>query len=183
MRLAVSAYFVSAGFLDDFWRDSLSISGFLVTTVGVLFALVGIIVAIGQIRRIATNAQAAAEASKRTQATVTKMIDLTSLGSGLRLISEIEELVKGDRFDAAALKMKDLRGLMVELRMSRGGETEVDTRFQRAVTLVASFQDSLLRRHYSPDARLDPMAMHRRLNEISDFLTGLVAAGRLEGGG
>ena len=165
-----------AGFLDELWRDSVSVVGFSLTIVGLGFA-------IWQIRRAVTSSEAAAVAARQASDAIAFNIELTSLASGVRLIGEVDALVRSEQFDAASVRLSDLRELVVQLRNSREHNADVDTRFQESVALIATLGDVILRRHYRPNARFDPLAVHGRLGDVSDFLNGLASAGRLQVGG
>ena len=168
-------FVLAGGLVSDRASDGITIVALVVTIVGFAFAII-------QINRVGTTAKAAADASRQTRSAVADAIQLTDLSSGVRRISEIKVLIRTRQFYAASLRMSDLRELIVKVRRLRAHDLQTDHTFQEAVALVASFQDSLNREHYSATERVDPLTMHRRPQDIADFLNGL-AADRLSSGG
>jgi hypothetical protein len=174
---------VLAGFLGEDWSDGIAVAGFSITTLGVVLGLVAVTIALVQLRRAVRSADAAMIAAREARDAVAATTELANLTSGVRLISEVEALLRSEQFDAASVRLNDLRELIVHTRRARPHDQDTDRTFQRSIALVASFQHELLKRHYSPAARYDPLSVHRRLREISDFLNGLAAVAGIEGGG
>ena len=91
-------------FLNDFWRDIWTIFG----VAGTIATLVGLWVAIVQIRRTATAAEAARAAAERAAVEHRRAMSQFVIGSAHRLVREVTIYVENQSWPLAAVKIIDL---------------------------------------------------------------------------
>jgi len=165
-----------SGFLNEGWRDALAVAALSLT-------IVGFVAAISQIMRVATSAQAALEATTSAREELSRNLRLADASSAVRLIGEIKALVTSEQLDAARLRLSDLLELLVQIRATGSYEVEDARQFQDSVAQVSSLERALLRQHHGTGKPVDPMQIHTKLREVSNFLNTLATTTRLETGG
>jgi hypothetical protein len=93
---------------SDFWRDILAILGFVLTALGLLYAIV-------QIRLTKSAAQAAEEAAKKTLAESQLSFQRYAAATAHRFISEAKIHVENKQWEKAAVRINDVADQVAQL--------------------------------------------------------------------
>lgn len=168
-QTAALLLFFDGGASFNFWS-------FMVTAAGAVVTIIGFAIAIYQIRRTRTAAEAARQAATDTAEkllSVGAMIDLTRLYS---LSNEAVVLLRHQKFAGAALRVGDLRAKVVELRVSpKGRALQAQQEWQMLVTKLKNLQEALERydgREGCDDAlerrmKRDMFSIHDKVNALA----------------
>ena len=100
---------IANGFLNDGWRDGL-LAGEIVVTV------LGFVVALWRIRKVGSVAKEARKAAMEARQEIRRGVKVGQARSAGRLVGEIQSLLLSKRWEAAMLRLTDLRGQLVEMR-------------------------------------------------------------------
>jgi hypothetical protein len=96
------------GFLNDFWRDIAALAAIVVTTVALF-------IAVWQIRTAADTVAKRAETVYATTRHLARQLQLTDLTNSVRIISNLQELVRQRQYAPALGRMSDLREALAKL--------------------------------------------------------------------
>lgn len=107
MVLALTLTLPSEEFLDGFWRDSIAVFG----SAGVLLTAIGLFLGWRQLKKTATSAEAALEASKKSIERHNKFLAQISH----RLITDSKTHARNDSFGIAAEKLNELADLLLQI--------------------------------------------------------------------
>jgi hypothetical protein len=94
--------------LTDFWRDVITIIGFVFTTAGLVYAIL-------QIRKTKSVAEAAEEAAKRAVVESQRNFQRYAAGNAHRYINEVKSYVDRQDWEKAAIRLSDLADQAVQL--------------------------------------------------------------------
>jgi hypothetical protein len=97
------------GFLNDFWRDIAALAAIVVTTVALF-------IAVWQIRTAADTVAKRAETVYATTRHLARQLQLTDLTNSVRIISNLQELVRQRQYAPALGRMSDLREALASWR-------------------------------------------------------------------
>ncbi len=167
---AVWLMLFESGPLFNAWSSAL-------TGIGVLFTVLGFVIAIIRINKTRKSAEAAREAAMHTSSKLLKVGTLVDLTRAFALSRETKTLLRESRWASAALRLSDLRDEIVKLRESPGAKSlQSPVGWQVLVTELRSLEESLEQYDSSRDT---DGATNKRLNgkfsEIHDKVNGLAA--------
>lgn len=181
IALAASAasFWIKQSFLTDYWRDWLSTFGAL----GTLGTLIGLAVAIWQIVRTRSAADAANQAASETKDRITRLsalVDLTRLSSQS---NEVLVLLREERVDGAALRLWDLRTSLVQFRHSPQGKLVMKPKqWTEMMANVRQLEEALQDKNAPSDGKEATVTRHRKaMSDIHERLIGLAASAAYPG--
>lgn len=170
---------VANGFLNDGWRDIIDV----VALVGVGATLIGLIVAVVQIQRTRTSAQAAEKAADSTREQLTENLHLSDVTSATRRISDIRNLLGSGENRLARLRLDDLRELLVVIGARYAADPGTGSDFEDSVGRVSALEKALVAQEEDPSKTFSRVRADRLLVEVSDELIRFSARTRLKTGG
>ncbi|MBP7528500.1 MAG: hypothetical protein KA801_11265 [Syntrophorhabdaceae bacterium] len=98
-------------------RDSIFFSvPTLFEIIGLAITILGLLVAIRQIRKTKKSADAAKDAAESMQGEIKKNVALTDISTCTRLIDQIKNFLLDQKFESARLRITDLHTCLVQLR-------------------------------------------------------------------
>jgi hypothetical protein len=112
------------------------------TLIGTGLSLLGVGIAISQIRRTAKAAEAAELAAREARAAFSSNVLLTDLAGCVRSIEEIKAHLRAARFESALLRLTDTRTLLIQMR-SMVNSAELRGTIQHVITQLAILRDLL----------------------------------------
>ena len=110
MNLSISIMIIVAdgqlatGFLDDRWRDVLTVGG----AIGVLLTLIGLCIAVRQLYKTQSATEAATEAALQSFNDSKDRYEKYVLSQANRLLSEAKRLVQLNQWQLAAVRLDDM---------------------------------------------------------------------------
>lgn len=143
------------------------------TVIGTILTLVGLAIAIIQIRKTTRSAEAAKTAAEAARAGMRANVILADLGQCTAIVDELRVLVQANRYDAALLRAQDLTKSLIQLReiFRQHGRTYD---FRPIVTDAGIVRGLIGRKLRDGRTRFDREDVLRTLAEWSDELHGLV---------
>ena len=147
------------GFLDNDWRDVVAVGTVAVTAIG----LAGAVIA-------AWRAGSAATAARDT---VAKNVRLGDVSTATVRIDEIIAYFDANLLQASTIRLKDLRGVLVQIRENGEYDRGTNRSFQKHLTQLTFIQTEFLTKEGTDSYELDRAAIHANLSELSDFLNAL----------
>lgn len=166
----------AAGFLNDTWRDLIS----LIAVAGVVITVVALVVAINQLVRTRGSAEAARKAALSARDSLSFNIRLSDLTSANRRVSEIRNLLLAEQYRLAGMLLSDLRALIVQIDATRPADADGAADFQSSIAQLSTLETELVRQERDPRRPIDVVRASKRLLEVSDLLAKSVASARLE---
>lgn len=101
------------GWLDEFWRDAVAVTGLLVSLAGVL---IGFPIAIYEIWRSRGAAEAAERAVNETRAAISRNLAAVDLERASNMIDEIRNLHRLGKWEVALYRYRDNRRMLSDVR-------------------------------------------------------------------
>lgn len=143
----------------------------IATLVGTFLSLLGVLFAIGQIRRAVTAARAAENAAAGTERAIARNFFLADVSSCANAIEELKVLIRSDRHEAALLRVTDLTSNLI--RIQHLPNTPVDTsgiEFRQILTQLVILRDVLEQKLHTTETDVNPVQANAVLSIVSDQL-------------
>lgn len=143
----------------------------IVSVAGTILSLVGVIIAIVQIRKTRLAAEAAARSATSTQRAISQNVMLTDVATCTTSLEEVKVLLRSSRFESALLRVTDLHAHLLQLHgVSTVGPTSVSIDFRDALTQLAILRDLLENKLHKRETAINPAQVNNVLSGISDQL-------------
>jgi len=149
------------------WSSLVDVIG----VVGSLLSLLGVIIALVQIRKTLAAARAAAVAAKDTQLAIARSVLLTDVSACVRSVEEVKVLVRVEKHEAALMRVTDLSTMLIQLQSlhaQQAANERVD--FTKMLSQLAVMRESLEQRVNNQEAEINPVKVNTQLSNISDQL-------------
>lgn len=151
--------------MDDRIVDIIGIAGSALSLIGVVVALV-------QIRRTLRAAQAAEAAAREVQQKISRNVLLADVSTCVRSLEEIKVLVRGERHEAALMRVTDLSSLLIQLQQLRVQHAQQrELNFPEMLTQLSILREVLELKIYKQETEVDPVQVNSQLANISDQLS------------
>ncbi|HLL75459.1 MAG TPA: hypothetical protein VK421_09335 [Pyrinomonadaceae bacterium] len=142
-----------------------------ISIIGSVLSLIGVIIAIAQIRKTLRAAKAAQAAATQTQIAISRNVLLTDISTCARSLEELKVLIRGNRFEAALMRVTDLTSQLVQLQhLQRPISTIQSIDFKEVLTQLSILRELLERKIYQHQTEINPVLMNSQLSQISDEL-------------
>jgi hypothetical protein len=155
------------------WVNLLQVIG----VVGSCMSFVGVLIAIHQIRKTRSAAEAAAGSAQAAHAALTKSVALSDLTACATTIEEVKVHVRHGHHEPALLRVTDLSKSIVQLHEARKSDPLSANSNKRMLVQLGILRD-LLERGVQGDETVNPIQVNKALSQIADSLNELV--GRLK---
>lgn len=151
--------------------------------IGSAASVIGVCVAIWQIRRVLRTAQAAELAARMTQRAVQRDVLLADLSSCSRTLDEVRAHVRTERIEAALLRVSDVVSQLAQLRRLIQRRPENKGILREALTQLQVLRDQLERvLAASGSAKFEPAQANKVLSVVSDDLNSMIGDIRYSSG-
>lgn len=146
-----------------------------ISIVGSVLSLIGVGIAIWQIRLVKTAADSAKDASNQTQKTISKNLLLSDVKTCIKNLDEIQSFVRFQRYESAQLRTVDLVSYLYQIQQrTKGSEQTLEIEYEEMLSQLAIVREEFERKVNKPSARIDNVRINTQLSEISDDLNKLV---------
>ena len=147
-----------------------SISDYI-SGVGSVASIYAILITLWQLRQVKKVAQAAKEAAERKSQDIVSFMTFADVERHLEMCKSIAGYISGGQFEAAAMKMDDIRYLLVEIRKRYEGK--IDKRNINKVISEIGNDSVNLRRKWMSNEEIDFNVVLDHVKSVSDVLLGM----------
>lgn len=149
----------------------------IIGVAGSFLSLLGVAIALFQIRKTRSAAEAAAVAAQAARDALTRSVVLADLTACTTAIDEVKVHVRHSRHESALLRVTDLSKSIVQLQESKQSGSLPKNEVKRMLTQLGILRD-LLERGIQGDATVSPIQVNNTLSQIADSLNAFI--GRLK---
>lgn len=147
----------------------------IIGVVGSFLSLIGVIIAIWQINKTKRIAQAAKDASDRTQKIISRNLLLSDVSTCTKNLEEIKTYVRIERYEASLIRVNDLISALVQIHQRLGGTDQViPFEFEEMLSQLSIVREEFEKKVNKDSARINNVQINLRLSEISDDLNKLI---------
>lgn len=158
---------MTGGLLSQGVRDVLSVAGVAVTTIGFIIAIV-------QLWRLASTAEAAAKAAQGAKQEISRYDVARDVEAAIRTAEHLKALIRNDNFEEAVWRLGDLRAKINALRTApqlRGASRDDEAvDFQGHLVNLQTLEDTLANNIRGLNGDWAPDNARRVLTSLSDDL-------------
>ena len=156
------------GFLEDNW-------GGLASVVGVGVSLPGFGIAIWQIRRTQTAAQAAEGAARETRGALARNLTLGDLSGAREQIQHLKETHRAGEWQRALFSYPLIQRVLADIRARHGGLERRDRRaIQTGIEEIDAMEHAVEAREAIPEG-IDVAGFNTRLSRVQTLLDALMS--------
>lgn len=143
--------------------------------VGSFLSLIGVIIAIWQILKTQRIAQAAKDASDRTQKIISRNLLLSDVSTCTKNLEEIKTYVRIERYEASLIRVNDLISALVQIQQRLDGTNQIiPFEFEEMLSQLSIVREEFEKKVNKSSARINNVQINARLSEISDDLNKLI---------
>lgn len=147
----------------------------IIGVVGSFLSLIGVIIAIWQINKTKRIAQAAKDASDRTQKIISRNLLLSDVSTCTKNLEEIKTYVRIERYEASLIRVNDLISALVQIHQRLSGTDQViPFEFEEMLSQLSIVREEFEKKVNKDSARINNVQINLRLSEISDDLNKLI---------
>lgn len=147
---------------------------------GSIASLTGLPFAIWQIYKTRRIAEAARNASLKTQAAISRNLLLSDISICTRNIEEIKSFTRNEKYESALIRITDLVSQLIQLRetlesSNQPHQIEFEERLSQLVIVRVNFEKKLTK----DSVKINVVQVNSQLSEISDELNKLIGKAKL----
>ena len=147
----------------------------IIGVVGSFLSLIGVIIAIWQINKTKRIAQAAKDASDRTQKIISRNLLLSDVSTCTKNLEEIKTYVRIERYEASLIRVNDLISALVQIHQRMDNTNQiVPFGFEEMLLQLSVIRDEFEKKVNKSSARINNTQINSRLSLISDDLNKLI---------
>lgn len=140
----------------------------MVSIAGSTLSLVGVVIAVAQINRTLRAARAAVDAAAATQRLIGRNVLLSDIASCAAAVEEIKTLVRGNRHEAALLRVSDICNQLTRISgISEESKQSKALDLQEIRTQLSILRDHLELKLHQPKTVVSPVQVNAVLSEIA----------------
>lgn len=148
---------------------------FWIGFLGSVASLIGFPVAIWQILKTQRIAQAAKDASDRTQKIISRNLLLTDVSTCTKNLEEIKTNVRTERYEASLIRVNDLISALVQIQQRLDGTNQIiPFEFEEMILQLSVIRDEFEKKVNKSSARINNTQINSKLSLISDDLNKLI---------
>jgi hypothetical protein len=145
------------------------------SVLGSIASLVGLPIAIWQIRKTRRVAEAARDASDRTQKTISQNLLLSNIHTCIKNLEEIQSFVRYERYESAQIRAYDLISYLYQIQQrTKNSQQTLEIEYEEMLSELSIIREEFERKVNKSSARINNVQINTRLSEISDSLHKLV---------
>ncbi len=146
-----------------------------ISIVGSILSLIGVGIAIWQIRLVKKAAVAAKEAVDQTQKTISQNLLLSNIHTCIKNLEEIQSFVRYERYDSAQIRTGDLVSYLYQIQQrTKSSQLTLEIKYEEMLSELSIIREEFERKVNKSSARINSVQINTRLSEISDSLHKLV---------
>src|SRR5690349_18691413 len=133
----------------------------IISIIGSFLTLIGVIIAITQIRKTLSAAKAAQSAANQTQQAISRRVLLTDISTCIRSLEEIKVLIRGNRHEAALIRVTDLNSQLIQIQHIQHELTGQRTiNFKELLTQLSILRELLERKIFERATEVNPVQVN-----------------------
>ena len=150
-----------------------SIIGFFVSLIGITFA-------IWQINKTRRAAEAATEASNRTQKTISRNLLLSDVSICTKNLDDIKLFVQNKKYESAKLRVNDLISDLIQIQQRfENLEQIIQIDFKEILSQLSIIREELEKKVFKTSVKIDGVQINTELSKISDDLNKLIGGTKI----
>lgn len=143
--------------------------------IGSFLSLIGVIIAIWQIRKTRRIAQAAKDASERTQKIISRNLLLSDVSTCTKNLEEIKTYVRIERYESSLIRVNDLISALVQIQQRLDAvEQNIPFEFEEMLSQLSIIRENFEKKVKRKSAKIDSIQINSQLSLISDDLNKLI---------
>lgn len=147
----------------------------LIGVIGSFLSLIGVIIAIWQIRKTRRIAQAAKDASERTQKIISRNFLLSDVSTCTKNLEEIKTYVRIERYESSLIRINDLISALVQIQQRLDAvEQNIPFEFEEILSQLSVVREEFEKKVNKSSAKINNVQINSRLSLISDDLNRLI---------
>ena len=146
-----------------------------ISVLGSLASLIGLPIAIWQIRKTRRVAEAAREASNQTQKTISNNLLIADVSTCTRNLEEIKSFVRIERYESALIRTTDLMSYLIQIQQrTRESKQKLPIEFEEMLSQLSIIREEFEKKVIKTSARINKVQINLQLALISDDLNKLI---------
>jgi hypothetical protein len=146
-----------------------------ISVVGSLLSLIGVIVAIWQILLVKRTAQAAKDASDRTQKIISRNLLLSDVSTCTKNLEEIKTYVRIERYESSLIRVNDLVTDLIQIQQRLEGTNQaIPFEFEEMLSQLSIIREEFEKKVNKTSAKINNIHINSQLSLISDDLNKLI---------
>lgn len=143
--------------------------------IGSFLSLTGVIIAIWQIVKTQRIAQAAKDASDRTQKIISRNLLLSDVSNCTKNLEEIKTYVRIERYEASLIRVNDLISALVQIQQRLEGTNQIiPFEFEEMISQLSVVRKVFEKKVNNSSAKINNVQINLQLSDISDDLNKLI---------
>lgn len=145
------------------------------SVLGSIASLIGLPIAIWQIRKTRRVAEAARDASNRTQKIISRNLLLSDVKTCIKNLEEIQSFVRFDRYESAQIRTSDLVSYLYQIQQrTKDSEQALEIEYEEMLSQLSIIREEFERKVNKSSARINNVQINTQLSLISDDLNKLI---------
>ena len=147
----------------------------LIGVIGSFLSLIGVIIAIWQILKTRRIAQAAKDASDRTQKIISRNLLLSDVSTCTKNLEEIKTYVRIERYESSLIRINDLISALVQIQQRLDViEQKIPFEFEEMLSQLSIIRENFEKKVNRKSAKIDNVQINSQPSLISDDLNKLI---------
>jgi hypothetical protein len=146
-----------------------------ISVLGSIASLVGLPVAIWQIRKTRRVAEAARVASNQTQKTISNNLLIADVSTCAKNLEEIKHYVRSNRIESALIRTTDLMSYLLQIQQRTHESKQIlPIKFEEMLSQLSIVREEFEKKVIKTSARINNVQINLQLSLISDDLNKLI---------
>jgi hypothetical protein len=146
-----------------------------ISVIGSLLSLIGVIVAIWQILLVKRTAQAAKDASERTQKIISRNLLISTVSTCTKNLEEIKTYVRIERYESSLIRVNDLVTDLIQIQQRlEGTNQQIPFEFEEMLSQLSIIREEFEKKVNKTSAKINNIQINSQLSLISDDLNKLI---------
>lgn len=146
-----------------------------ISVIGSLLSLIGVIVAIWQILLVKRTAQAAKDASDRTQKIISRNLLISHVSTCTKNLEEIKTYVRIERYESSLIRVNDLVTDLIQIQQRLEGTNQaIPFEFEEMLSQLSIIREEFEKKVNKTSAKINNIQINWQLAKISDDLNKLI---------
>lgn len=147
---------------------------------GSLLSLIGVIIAIVQIRKTRRAAEAAKDASLQAQRTISRNLLLSDVPTCTRNLEQIKQFVRDEKYESSQLRIGDLILELIQIQEILKSSNQVyQFEFEEILSQLSIIRENFEKKLAKSSVKIDAVQVNSQLSKISDDLNKLIGEAKL----
>lgn len=144
-----------------------------ISGIGSAASVYAIAITLWQLRQVKRVAQAAKDAALKKSEEINSFLTYAEIEKHIEMCNSIYSCINGEQYEAAAMKLDEMRHLLIEMRERGTGSVDVAT-INEMISDIGN--DSVnLRNRWKSNEELDDKVVFKHINKLSNVLSEIAA--------